>query len=513
MNFRAWTILLLAGSLFVAGCDEAGVSAAPEPPGPADRSAGALMRERARVYPEAAGGRVAVLADFEDVVGCEQAGRQAERFSISPDLPEASRRLVDDKVRTGAGAMEVTVPAGGQLVFDVPAGVDFGRYKLLSLALHSRALRDDLQVAIEGDTGEWKSHRCLIRPGWNNVLLDIRRLGQVGGVDPASVRRVRLWFPDAAGAVWFHLDDLMLIDNTRAIEPVPLNIELTKSGLDYTLRLAGNREPVKIERGDDGFWRMGRLQAQLRLAEPGESLADSGEDLELMGDRRLGQLELLEHNAIRIRLASTWYFPSRSGQWASMAVRQIRREYTIYADGLCVVRGVLNNAGGREVGAIGIHTPTAAFHGGLTGREHLVGEFAGEAGRWRYLLVPPGKAGAMAAESYLRPGRLRPTIARGGVSPAGDSDRDGFDESHGCYHIAARGGQCRFVLVPPPGGVVDPVFVVAGDFSGSVNVSSEGKAIRPVVIRPDGSVLFRLGGCVSRPTAIEVFGRQASRSR
>jgi hypothetical protein len=407
--------------------------------------------------------------------------------------------------------MEVTLPAGAQLVFDIPAVRDFRRYKLLSMAIYSRTVRDDLQVAIESESGTWQSHRNLLQPGWNNVLLDIQRLGGTGSFDPASVRRLRLWFPDAAGAVWFNLDDIMLIDNSRLIQPVPPNFELTKSGLDYKLTLPHYPEPVKIEQGPDGLWRMGWLQADLRLAGVGEKLAESGERLDPMGSRRLGKLELLEHNAIRIRLAGTWYFPSRSGQWASMAVRQIRWEYTIYADGRCVVQGILNNAGGLEIETVGVFTSTeVAFHGGSTGRKLIVGEFAGEVGRWRYLLSPPGDAGPLASDNYLHPAKLRASIAGGGTRAPGDSDRDGFDESQGCYYLAARSGQCRFVLVPPAGGVLNPVFVVAGAFSAGVSVSSEGKAIRPVVRCADGSVLFRLEGVFGSPTAIEVSGRQGS---
>ena len=511
MNVRNWTISLLAGAMLVSGCGLPRKPAAPKPAAPATVPGESLADQRARAYPEAAGRRVALLADFEGSATGEAGQRQVERFSIVPDMPDANRRLAGDRARTGAGAMEVTLPAGAQLVFDPPrrTGRDFSRYKLLSMAIYSRTVRDDLQVALESESGTWQSGRSLLEPGWNNVLLDIQRLGRDGTFDPASVRRLGLSFADAAGAVWFNLDDIMLIDNSRLIQPAPPNFELARSGLDYTLTLPQYLEPVKIEQGPDGLWRMGWLQGDLRLAGAGEKLAESGESLDPMGSRRLGQIELLEHNPIRIRLASTWYFPSRSGQWASMAVRQIRWEYTIYADGRCVVQGVLNNAGGREIETVGIFTSTdAAFHGGSTGRKLIVNEFAGEVGRWRYLLPPPGEAGPLAADNYLRPGKLRPSIAGGGAWAPGDGDRDGFDESQGCYYLGARRGQCRFVLDPPAGGVLNPVFVVAGPFSAGVSVGIEGLAIRPVVRRADGSVLFRLEGVCSRPTAIEVSGRQ-----
>jgi len=511
MNIRLWTISLLAGIMLASGCDLVGRKDVPAPAAPTTRPGASMLAETMRAYPEAAGGRVAVLANFEDAVAGKSAQRQIERFSIMPDMPGASRRLAGNPARTGDGAMEVTLPVGGQLVMDIPADVDLGRYKLLSLAVYSRCVRDDLQVAIKSESGTWQSHRSLIQPGWNTVGLDIQRLGGAGPFNSGSARRLVISFPDAAGAVWFHLDDIMLIDNSRQIKPVPPNFKLSRSGLDYALTLPGHREPIKIEQGPDGLWRMGRLQADLRLCGAGEKLPDSGESLNWMGSRRLGQIELLEHNAIRIRLANTWYFPSRSGQWASMAVRQIRWEYSIYADGRCVVQGVLNNAGGREIETVGVFTSTdAVFYGGLKGRKLIVGEFAGQVGRWRYFLPPPGEFGPVAASNYLHPAKLQPKIAGAGVRAPGDSDSDGFDESQGCYYLAARGGQCRFVLDPPAGGVVDPVFVVEGAFPAGASVSSEGLAIRPVIRRADGSVVFRLEGVCSGRTAIEVSGLHGS---
>jgi len=528
MNARHLAILL-AAAILVAGCGLGGKSGPAAPAEPAI-AVEPLASQQARAYAEIVpGGRVLCLADFEDEpspaadgaasVRPGLAGRQqVERFHIEPETAGAARKFVVNITRTGVGAMEVTLPAGlgphggAQLVFDIPAGAgrDLRPYKLLSMALFSRAMRDDLQVTLDSDGGSWQSLRTLVQPGWNNVLLDIRRLGQAGPFDASSVRRIRLSFADAAGAVWFNLDDVMLIDNARQIQPAPPGAELSRSGLDYELKLPGRDEPVRIEQGPDGLWRMGTFQAEVRLAGAGEKLPESGEKLDALGSRRIGQVELLEHNEIRLRLASTWYFPSRAGQWASMAVRQIRWEYTIYGDGRCVVQGLLNNAGGSEIAAAGVFTTTdAAFHGRSTGRQLVVNDFAGEVGRWRYLLLPQGRLGPLLAANYLHPWAIRPSVAEPDVRAAGDGDRDGFDESQGCYYLAARGGQCRFVLEPPPDapeGLLNPVLLLAGSWSGEVNVSSEGLAIRSVVRRPDGSVLVRLDGLHRQAMAVEVSG-------
>ena len=334
--------------------------------------------------------------------------------------------------------MDVTLPAGGQLVLDFPAGLDIRPYKLLSMAVYSRSIRDDLTVTIDSDGGSWQSRRVLIQPGWNNVLVDVGRAGQGGSLDASKVRRLSLSFPDAAGAVWFNLDDVILIDNARRIAPAPAGVELFKSGLDYTLRLPGWPRPIRISQGADGLWRAGGIQADVRLAGPGEKLPETGEKLDRMGNRCVGEFELLEHNAMRLRLVGTWYFASRAGQWASMAARRIRWEYTIYCDGRCVVQGELNNAGGREISAVGIYAPTdAAFYGRSLSRSIELSEFAGQAGRWQYLVVPPGESGKLLSAEYLHPGTVRAVIAGRSVRGVGDHDRDGFDESQGCYCLGA----------------------------------------------------------------------------
>jgi len=278
-------------------------------------------------------------------------------------------------------------------------------------------------------------------------------------------------------------------------------------GLDYELALPGGAGTIDIRQGADGLWRLGALQGQLRLAGPGEKLAAAGEQLALMGPRRLGRLEVLEHNAVRLRLANTWYFPKRAGEWASLAVRQVRWEHTFYADGRQVTQGTLNNAGGQEIASAGVYLPApAAWAGGTVADHHALADFAGELARWRYLVAPAGPAREALLASYLRPGRLKADICTRGVFAPGDDARDGFDESQGCYFLAARAGQCRFWILPPAEGLWNPAFVIAGPWAGQVDVSSEGSAIRPVVLRADGSALFVLPGRVQRPTYVEVTG-------
>ena len=136
------------------------------------------------------------------------------------------------------------------------------------------------------------------------------------------MQTLRITFADAPTAVTFHLDDLMLIQNQRAIEPAPEGLKVAKSGLAYDVGVKDEKDPLCLAQGPDGFWRWNRHQPIVQLLPPGEIPEGREEDLDLMGQRRIGQVTLLENNALRVRLESAWFFPSRSGEWASSAARQ-----------------------------------------------------------------------------------------------------------------------------------------------------------------------------------------------
>ena len=467
-----------------------------------------LAVQQVRAYPETVTGLFVSLADFETVAGTvgEKGFEQVESFRITP-AAGGERRLVVNVTRTGAGAMQVRLARGAALVFDMPGVYDFSGYSLLSLAVHSRTLRDDLRITLTTDGASWRSHRTLLKPGWNNVLVDIQRLKYVRGFDLAGVRTMRMEFPDAGGAVRFNLDDVLLVNNRRMLTGAPDGVEIYKSGLDYTIRLRGRRTPVSLSQSPDGLWRGMALQPSVRLAGPDGNASGEGESLELMGARRVGAVDVLEHNAIRVRIANVWYFPTRAGEWASLdGVRRIRWEYTFYGDGRWVAHVELNNAGGREISSVRIGWAKGARWAGMDAGAVLNKAFSGIMERWSCLLPPPGEPGRVLGANYTRPGRLAPTIAAAGAYAPGDADKDGFDESQGCYFLKARKGHCRFSIVPPPEGLEGPVFRVAGRWSGPVHVNTEGLAIREVVRLADGSVLFRLPGRLTRPTKVEVRG-------
>ncbi len=214
-----------------------------------------LAVQQARAYPETVTGRFVSLVDFEDVEDGPRGFEQVELFSIRPDRPEGEHKFVVNITRTGAGAMEVELPAGAQLVFTVPGYRDFTGYSLVSLALYSETVRDDLCVTLTTGSASWTSHRTLVQPGWNTVLVDIQRLQSLDSFDITNVGGIALSFTDAAGPVRFHIDDIMLVDNARELRPVPKGITLRKSGLDYQIALPHRPRPVLLTQHRDGLWR------------------------------------------------------------------------------------------------------------------------------------------------------------------------------------------------------------------------------------------------------------------
>jgi hypothetical protein len=499
---KYWLLALLP---LLAGCPK---SVEP-PPKEAPLYVAPLPVQQAAAYPETVTRRFVSLADFET-----QPAEQVSWFTFSgqprsgesSDRTPASRKLVVNVTRTGAGAMEVLLPAGMQLVFSVPQIHDFSGYTLLSLALYSETLRDDLRITVTSDASSWRSLPTLIQPGWNTVLVDIRRLGQLRDFDIKGVRTLKLEFADAAGPVRFNLDDIMLLDNRRPIAPLPAGLRMEKNALDYKITLQGRPEPLEVRQNEDGLWRIGQDQPLVQLAAPKELLPESVERLAPMGTRRVGAVEILENNPLRLRIANTWYFPSRAGEWASLAVRRIRWEYTFYSDKRFVTHLEFDNAGSSPLGALRIRWPQSVALAGASLTQEIELPNPPEVKRWDYLTASPDPQRDRMQRNFLHPGKLVCTLGEQGAFAPGDADRDGFDESEGCYFLLAREGHCRFTVVPPEGGLVDPVFRVAGDWRQMPTVSCEGLAIRDAVRLADGSVLVVLRGLITRPTAVEVEG-------
>ncbi len=465
--------------------------------------------QQARAYPETVTGRFLSLVDFEDVPGGMRGHEYVRHFEIVAD--KATRTVLEFVVnitRTGAGAMEALLPAGGELVFNIPDVHDFSGYTLLSLALYSRTLRDDFQVTLNSPDGNWTSHRRLVLPGWNNVLFDIRRLEKAGKFNVRNVTKMRLAFADSTGPVSFNIDDIMLINNRRTLKGLPDGMSLEKIGLDYRLTAPGLMDTLEIAQSRDGLWRWGKDQTVVRLSAKPGPVKPGSEQLQLMGARRVGRVTVIERNGIRLRLANTWYFPTRAGEWASLAVRRMQWQHTFYADGRHVVHLELNNAGGREISSVRLDAEKRVA---WAGREKVAAfvqkTLRGPIGRWSFLSAPQGTHEGIMLGNYLSPAKVTPTLATTGAFAPGDVERDGFDESQGCYYLKARSGHCRFRITPPKEGLFNAVFRVAGNWAGPVSVNSAGRTIRDVVMLEDGSILFQLKGWQKGPISVEVQGK------
>lgn len=470
-----------------------------------------LPVQQKQAYAETTTGRFVSLADFEDSPILGKGFDQLKHFSISP-AGAGKRRFVVNITRTGAGAMEAELPPQSALVYHLPGVHDFSDYTLMMLAVYSRGIRDDLRIRISTDRAGWESLPVLLREGWNNVLIDLARLKAMKDFKARGVRSVSLGFSDSTEPVLINIDDIMLIDNRREIHPVPEGMRLVKNGLDYVLHLP-NFRPIRINQSDDGLWRFGADQAAIELARD-VLVGRGGEEVSVMGRRRVGEVEILEHNSVRLRLSNTWYFPTESGEWLSLSVRRIRWEYTFYRDGRRITDVILNNAGGEAISAVSITAPAAAvFSDGEKGRVKKVSRFGGLAGRWCFMITPNTANKKIYEANFALPCRLEVRIGRrdqtegdSGLRRAQSSSGDGFDQSQGCYRLRAKAGHCRFRLIPPACGVSDAVIHVSGRWNSTVSVNSEGLAIRDIARLEDGSVLFVLPGMMNRPKWVEVTG-------
>ncbi|MHC4715741.1 MAG: hypothetical protein ACYS5V_02120 [Planctomycetota bacterium] len=505
---RRWGVA--ASALWAAACGLLGC-------GRLGRSAAAgvdpLPIQQRQAYPETVTGRFVSLADFEDSALTGEAGyRQVGQFILSPAGSGGELKYVVNITRTGVGALEAALPGGSALVWALPELHDFSPYTLLMLAIYSREIRDDLKIVLQTDRAGWQSPPVLLKPGWNDICVDIQRLMRFGDFRGKGVRLVRFEFTassagPSARPVRINLDDVMLIDNRRRITPAPPGVEIRKSGLDYELRLQHRSEPIRLAQGPDGLWRLGADQALVELiATEGVRRAGSEvkEDLAAFGRRRVGQVRVLECNPVRLRLGNTWYFPTSAGQWESLAIRRIDWEYTFYGDGRWVTDLVINNAGGKGIEAVRIRAPhEATWSDGTVARTVDVRTFAGSVGRWSYLTATDLRGKALHEANFAKPGAIDVRI---GMQDASDGDvaGDGFDESQGCYHLSGKEGHCRFLFRPPAEGLSDAVVRVGGPWRGRVSASSEGLPLRPLAMTPDGSAVFVVPGRVSRPVWVEV---------
>ena len=126
------------------------------PASPAD-TLPAVQTLQQQAYPECVTGRFLSLVDFEDSSLTGQPGKaQAGQFAIAPASEESRLAYTVKTTRTGVGALEATLPPGAELVYRSSEVHDFGEYTLLSMAIHTDQIRDDLQITIATDAASWR---------------------------------------------------------------------------------------------------------------------------------------------------------------------------------------------------------------------------------------------------------------------------------------------------------------------------------------------------------------------
>ncbi len=495
---------LAAGAL--AGCGPDPPPPAPESPQPQGPAPLAVQQKQA--YPEAVTGGFISMVDFENAPGMPPGRSQVDRFEIvgaPPGRGETSFAL--NITRTGAGAMRVLLPRGAQLVYNIPDVQDFRGYTLLSASIYTDAPRDDLRVSLITPAGEWSSPRKLLTGGWTTVLVDLQQLAKLDSLDFRNVEKIVFWLASPAGQLQFYLDDILLIDNRRRLDPTPEGMTVHTRGLDLLLRWAPWPGEIVLSPGSDGLWRFERFQPELLLG-PRDVDEGASDPLAAMGEARIGRVERLELGPGRIRLANTWYFPSRLGEWVSLGIRRVRWEYTFYPDGRWVTDLLINNAGGPEIQKLHLRSPRSALwrlptgqvEGAVPGALAMPGPIYHCA---MQMTGPENEEAEALQEAYARPGRLKVLLGLDDRRSPGDRDKDGFDESQGCYRLRARNGYCRFRLEPEVP-LVNPVFVVEGISPGPVSIHADGLAIRDSSRTPAGALLFRLPGRHERPVSIEI---------
>jgi hypothetical protein len=115
--------------------------------------------------------------------------------------------------------------------------------------------------------------------------------------------------------------------------------------------------------------------------------------------------------------------------------------------------------------------------------------------------VPEG--GSFAAD-YQQPAEL--VLARGGLATdiAGDLDRDGYNESDGCYELEPIDGLLRFRFLPAGLLRHRPIFRAHDTVGKECWVYADGRIIGQPDRDLSGNLLFALPHAVTAPVAIEL---------
>lgn len=108
------------------------------------------------------------------------------------------------------------------------------------------------------------------------------------------------------------------------------------------------------------------------------------------------------------------------------------------------------------------------------------------------------------ANDYRAPAVVKLRTGRLWTEAGGDSERDGYNESEGCYELAPDDRVVRFDFDPGTYMRFDPVFRVHGTAGRRCWVYARGRLISDIGRDAADNLLFRLGRVASAPMAVEV---------
>jgi len=572
-------------AIVLLGCGQVFRAPALAPPSP---------QPLAAVYPDAAGGRVAIVADFE----------QPERAGFFRTEPASGRTWCAPSRlrarRTGSIALRVHLEAASDqlIATNLPAGRgpgfvrDWTPYNLLIMSVYSP--RPVLALAFEvrsgGEDAEvFRRDDFVLTQGWNVLRVD---LGEVGGhVDLRDVRQLRWMVPQLAGPIDLYLDDLILVDNRRDLlgspQGRPGTLYVQSVGRRLRIGAVGRFELV-FARGRIVHWFGLQADPQRRLDLAGSPalgpmpvLLDEQAGGPIVLDRSqwspLGQYvttrqAVREAAPQRVVVLAEWRFgdclaPAPSGP----AIRWI---YTIYPDGRMFVRlecptqagqwqasaaGCVVACDGRAgfqqacrgssrqetpsalpAGAYALHyRPRSRLADALfvlhpTGQtadarplacpqasdvcslllsrptEHPVQRWAMMIMLWPSDLDSPELVCPLAMD-YCLPAAIRLSAGKLVRTDEGDLNKDGFNESQGCYVIEPDdAGRLRFVFDPGDRVRFSPRFKLLGTAGRQVWIYCDDKLIRQAWRDGEGRIMFELPGPIDAPRRIEAFCRSSS---
>ena len=304
-------------------------------------------------YPELAGGRFAIIADFEDpahmqiVQGVSVSNTARFVWNAERGRSETGRGALVFR----AGSPHDTIVISNAGATDWSLKRDWRAYDLLLLSVESPIDGVELRATIAGGPAH---HRLALETtqrlfrGWNLVRWDLAELAE--RIPSDDIQEVRLALSAAALPVEVALDDLILAGNREDL----LGDSAASSGALYVQRAgrrwnvgAGGRFELVFANGQIVGWyntaadphRLRNLVYGTTLG-PSPVVLESGTDL---GDfSALGRwvqttARIVEMNPVRVVIASEWRLTDEPDQPARQRPVQ-RWRYTIHRDGQMFVK-------------------------------------------------------------------------------------------------------------------------------------------------------------------------------